>query len=778
MKKFIKAIIPANPTSITIYLTLAVLILFYYGVSFLDLMELKTYDLRFKSRGKLSATPEIVIAVLDEKSLDTEGRWPWPRSKIARFIDTLSEEGAKVISFDIVFSEPDENSNLKIIKQFDEIIAALDIRNKSLKEFVDQSKINADNDLALATAIKNSRAKVVLGYFFHQTEEELNYRVEEGERRRQLALIDKSKYGLINWAAGSVDSDPFIEYFMPEANLEMLSGSADGSGYFNVEPDADGVVRLMPLVIRCCKEISPALPTGRDKIELSPGAPNEPDKKEIFPALPVRSVWHYLDEPDLIVEMESVGLKGIRMGKLFIPTDEKGRLLINYLGPAKTFPHYSITDILQKKLPKGTFKDKIVLVGATAVGIYDLRNMPFSGVFPGVEIHATVMDNILTQRFLHKPEWTRIYDFLAIIVLGMVVGIAIPRLSAVNGMLFSISLFFIHILSSRFFFVQFGSWVNIVYPLLGLVLIYTSLTVYHYVTEERERKKIKGAFSFYVSSSVVNEMLKSPEKLKLGGDKRNLSVLFSDIRGFTTISEALSPEDLVHLLNEYLTVMTDIVFKYEGTLDKYMGDAVMAIYGAPLEQADHPSKACASALDMMKGLRQLNEEWIKGGKSPLDIGIGINTGMMMVGNMGSAQRFDYTVMGDAVNLGSRLEGANKNYQTNILISEYTYERVKNDFVCMELDIVKVKGKNLPVRIYQLVGQNDVPAEHVKGIQNFHKGLQQYKKQKWDEAIKIFQTVNALSQNIPAADLFVERSRNLKSNPPSPDWDGVFTMTTK
>jgi len=355
----------------------------------------------------------------------------------------------------------------------------------------------------------------------------------------------------------------------------------------------------------------------------------------------------------------------------------------------------------------------------------------------------------------------------------------LPRLDAIKGILITGFLFISHIFITRLFFTKSSLWLNMVYPLLVLVLIYIGLTLYRYITEEREKNKIKGAFSHYVSNDVVNEMLKSPEKLKLGGDKKNLSVLFSDIRGFTTISEGLTPEELVNLLNEYLTVMTDVVFKYDGTLDKYIGDALMAIYGAPFEQHDHPSKACHSALDMMEGLSHLNEQWISEGKKPLDIGIGINSGMMMVGNMGSNQRFDYTVMGDAVNLGARLEGANKAYRTNILISDSTYERVKNEFICMELDGVKVKGKNCPVNIYQLVGRpEEISNDYIALIGLFHKGLRFYKNQRWDEAIDAFRMIMTEHGGMYAADLYINRSLDLKKNPPEADWDCVFTMETK
>jgi adenylate cyclase len=323
-----------------------------------------------------------------------------------------------------------------------------------------------------------------------------------------------------------------------------------------------------------------------------------------------------------------------------------------------------------------------------------------------------------------------------------------------------------------------GIWVNVVYPLLGLFLTYTSLTVYHFMTEERERKKIKGAFSYYVSKSVMNEMLQHPDRLKLGGDKKDLTVLFSDIRGFTSISEGMSPEELVTLLNEYLTVMTDIVFKYEGTLDKYIGDAIMAIYGAPIVRQNHPASACQSALHMMRELETLNKRWLSEGKKPVDIGIGINTGLMMVGNMGSEQRFDYTVMGDAVNLASRLEGANKEYKSHILISETTYDRVKAEFVCMEVDTIRVVGKNIPVRIYQLLGHENIPDTRLAAADSFQKGLELYKNRQWDEAISRFVMVKESDRGLHVADEYIKRCELLKKNPPPGDWDGIFTLKTK
>ena len=308
---------------------------------------------------------------------------------------------------------------------------------------------------------------------------------------------------------------PFLRAYAPESNLAILTDAAAASGYFSLQSDQDGIVRWMPLMIQ----------GGED----------------LFPPLAVAVAWHYLDTPQLTVQVGPYGVEGIRMGQRFIPTDESGQLLINYLGPPKTFPHFSISDILHGKVPSGTFTDKIVLVGATATGTYDMRSTPFSTVYPGVEIHATVIDNILTQHFLTKPKWSTIYDLFAIIILGALIGIILPRLSALKGLLFATGLFMVHIVVARWLFVQAGVWLNLVYPLLALSTNYTALTVYRYVTEERERKKIKGAFTHYVSPVVIEEMLKDPERLKLGGDEKVLTVLFSDLQGFTSASERYTP---------------------------------------------------------------------------------------------------------------------------------------------------------------------------------------------------------------------------------------------
>jgi adenylate cyclase len=485
----------------------------------------------------------------------------------------------------------------------------------------------------------------------------------------------------------------------------------------------------------------------------------------------------YLDWPMLTLKLGQ-GVELIKLDTIEIPTDESGRMLINYLGSFKTFPHYSITDILHKRLPPELFKDKIVLVGVTAIGVYDLRVTPFSPVYPGVEIHANVIDNILHQNFLKHSIWTKGLDVLSIICFGLIMGLAVPRLKAVQGILLCLGLLVVFVIANTFIFIHYNVWLNLIYPTLTMMTVYLGITVYRYVTEEREKKKIRGAFQYYLTASVITEMLKDPSKLKLGGDKKDLTVLFSDIRGFTTVSEKLSPEDLVHLLNEYLTAMTDIVFKYDGLLDKYMGDAVMAVYGAPLDQPDHALRACLTALDMINALKKLQEKWSAEGRPVLDIGVGINSGAMVVGNMGSEMRFDYTVMGDSVNLGSRLEGINKEYGTNIVISEFTYAAVKDALLCRELDSVRVKGKKLPVKIYELVGVKEDAPQWEQFLVQFNEGLAKYKEMRWDDAIAAFGKALEVRPGDPPAEMYIKRCRELKEQPPEGEWDGVFTMTKK
>jgi adenylate cyclase len=741
--------------SLTLGAILFVLGLFWLGVPLLDFVELKTYDLRFASRGYLSPSPTVAMTVIDEDSLDAEGRWPWPRSKIAALITTLSRDGAKVIGFDIAFVEPDENSELGFIDRLGRKVDALGIKDPRLATFIGDSKVAADNDLALANAIRGSSAAVILGYFFHMSQADLGQPLAPREIDRRLQQIGSSKYPLTAYRQGAtMDAVPFIGAYAPETNLEAFSAVTASAGYFSVTSDPDGIVRWMPLVIRA--------------------------GEGLFPPLAVLAAWHYLGRPPLIVQAGPHAVDGVQLGERFIPTDEHGRLLVNFLGPPKTFPHFSISEVLAGRFERGMFKDRIVLVGATAIGTHDLRSTPLSPVYPGIEIHATVIDNILTKRFLARPGWSTVYDLLAIVALAVAIGLGLPRMRAIRGLLLAAGLFVLYVLAARWMFVHWRVWLNLVYPLLALSVNYLALTVYYYVSEERQRKQIKETFRQYVAPVVVEEMLKDPGRLKLGGEEKVLTVLFSDLEGFTTYSERYSPHEMIDLLHEYYDRMTEQIFANQGTLKEYVADELMAIFGAPIEQSDHATRACAAALAMRDARNALGSNWSRLGRPHLEARTGINSGPMLVGNLGSSYRFAYGVLGDQVNLGSRLEGLNRVYGTEILIGENTARLVDGSFVLREVDMVRVKGRTQAVRIYELLATSGaaLPREQDEALHLYALALEAYRKQLWADALGLFEQSLALWPEDGPSRVMAERSQSYRDARPPENWDGVFEQLAK
>jgi adenylate cyclase len=749
MKQRIMNILQISPFKITLFVIVLSLLLFFLDFRFLRFMELKTLDLRMVSRGAMATGGETVIAVVDDESIKEMGRWPWPRTTIAKLVDSLKAGGVKAIGFDIVFSEPDHNSSLKTIDELSSEMKKQGI-NGSTIALLNKKRETADIDAILARSIARAQ-NVTLGHYFYIGAED-NLILAQKDIAQRAERIKNSRYQIINSSDRNPDDSRIRNAYAPEVNIKIISDAAQNSGYFNTMPDTDGTMRWSPLVIKF--------------------------QNNYYPSLAISLLMQYLNWPMLSLNLEKYGVESIKIGNITIPTDDRGRLLINYMGPAKTFPHYSINDIIKGKIPAEKLRNKIVLVGITATAVYDLRVTPFSPVYPGVEIHANVIDNILHQNFLIFSSLIRLIDIIAIIVFGLAMGLIITRMRAVSGAFVAFIIVGVFIAGNLYAFFHFNIWLTLVYPVLTMIVIYLGITIYHYIKEEREKKKIRSAFQYYLTASVINEMLKDPTKLKLGGDKKDLSVLFSDIRGFTTISEQLTPEELVRLLNEYLTAMTNIVFKYNGLLDKYMGDAIMAVFGAPLDQPDHARRACLTALEMMSELHKLQKKWEAEGRPVLNIGIGISTGEMVVGNMGSEMRFDYTVMGDMVNLGSRLEGINKEYGSNIILSEFTYNVVQDSMSCRELDWVRVKGKNKPVKIFELLGEKKDEGNWKDLITSFEKGLMLYREAKWDEAIASFQQVLTIRADDFASSLYIERCKNLKEQPPAQPWDGVFTMTKK
>jgi adenylate cyclase len=734
-----------------------VVALFYLQLDFFEALELRTYDLRLRSRGPLEPSGEVVLALIDESSLDVEGRWPWPRTRMATLVERLSDAGARVIVFDVGFLEPDDNSNLGWIERIERTLAGFEIDDRRLDEALDTWQAEADTDGALARSIGRSQAPVVLGYFFHAMpgEGEAAYRMDPEEIDRQLELIEASQYASVQ-IRGGVAASPFERAYAPEGNLPELARAAASSGTFTIRQDIDGIVRWMPLALEC--------------------GPLE----EVFPPISVLAAWHYLGEPPMTVHVGPTGVEGIQMGERFVPTDARGRMLVNYAGPPLTFPHFSIGDLLAGNVPEQQIRDRIVLVGATATGTYDMRATPFGTVFPGVEIHASVVDNLLRGDFVTRPGWGALYDLAVIVALALLTGFALPKLGAMSSAALTAGLFVLHVLVAQLVFVELGVWLSIVYPLLALGTTYTRLTLAAYLTEQRERRKVQGAFGQYVAPVVVQQILEDPAKLELGGEERVLSVLFSDLQGFTSASERFSPREMTQFLSEYYGRMTELIFAEEGMLKEYVGDELMAIFGAPVHHKDHARRACAAALAMQRQRGAMSEEWQRIGRPALVARTGVNSGPMLVGNIGSEYRMSYGAVGDNVNLGSRLEGLNKQYGSEVLIGENTAGLLGDAFVLRELDQVRVVGKNEPTRIYELLADRGtgLPAERDKAVRAYQAGLEAYRAQRWTDAMGCFGECSAHWPEDRVAPTMRERCRDYAASPPGEGWDGVYEATKK
>jgi adenylate cyclase len=422
----------------------------------------------------------------------------------------------------------------------------------------------------------------------------------------------------------------------------------------------------------------------------------------------------------------------------------------------------------------------VVLIGATAVGTHDLRSTPIAPVYPGTEIHATVVDNILTGRTLERPRWWKVFDLLSIVGLTATLGWVLPRLRAVTGLVFQSALLGAFLALAAWLFARHGVWIDVVHPVLAISVNYTGLTTYRFLSEERERRRIKSTFRQYVAPGVVEEMLKNPQQLKLGGEEKILTVLFSDLEGFTGYSERYSPREMIAILSEYYGRVTEQVFAHRGTLKEYVGDELMAFFGAPFEQADHAGRACSAALAMREKRLALNSEWAAMGRPQLRARTGINSGPMLVGNLGSKYRFAYGVLGDQVNLGSRLEGLNRVYGTEILMGENTARLVGDAFVLRDVDLVRAKGKQQAIRVYELVARSraSLPLEQGEALALYGAGMKAYREQRWNEALALFeQASSAWPQDGPSRTM-AERCRTYQAAPPGDGWDGVFEQTLR
>lgn len=761
MKSYLKL----NHYTIFMVVTLAALLLPFVASNFTGRFELLVQDLYFNLRGPVVPGDEVVIATIDEKSIDALGRWPWHRNVMADLVDRLTEYDAKVFGFDVVFSSPETMVGVAQLQQArQELVRRTGGADSAVVAALDQAIRAADTDQRFHDALKDSR-RAVLGHFFHFSRQGLEH-LSEAEMADYLRVVAKSRYSGIKKEPGaSLHALNLRTAYAVETSIDKIASATKRAGYFNFYPEVDGSVRKVPLLVKY-----------RDLVEM------EGEDDYIFPPLSLSVLRKYLKSAILVwidrSGVEKVALTGLR--SFAVPTNLRGEMRINYYGPGNTFPHYSIVDILEKRIPPERLKGKMVLVGPTATAIEDLRVTPFDKVFPGVEVHATIIDNILHGRILADPFIpSLVIDIVSVLLVGLLLLWALLRLGPLLGGVVVLGTTAVILGGHYYCFSQRMIVLHSVPPLLELTFVSLALPVYRFVLQEREKRYIQGAFSQYLSPAVIEQIIENPSLLKLGGLRKEMTVFFSDVAGFSSVSEKLDSEALVKLLNEYLTAMTDIVLRHEGTIDKYEGDAIIAFFGAPMDEPEHARKCCRMALDMADKIHELQDKWESEGRPRLKVRMGINTGAMVVGNMGSDMRMDYTVMGDAVNLAARLEGANKEYGTSIMISEHTCAACRDHIEVRELDAIRVVGKEETVVVYELLGRRGgLTPERQQLLALYNEGLGLYRRREWRQAAELFAGILEKHPDDGPALTYMERCLDYQIRPPGKNWDGVYTLKIK
>lgn len=715
--------------------------------------EQKTIDARMRFRGTAEAAPEVVVCAIDATSVDRLGQWPWPREVMGDLIRRLHEAGARAIALDIVFSEPSrggpgqDEALAAAIREAGNVVLGYYMTNETLEGGEVSPAPEPDQGPASGAAAGKGAAEAAAGT---GTAGAAAMKSAAGGAATEMLLPSPVELALT--PPGGFPEVPV--YSRAETNIPLLTRAQPLAGQFLSIPDTDGTVRHYPMIV------------------LLDG--------QFYPSLALRAVQVFLGTPPIQVRPYQGRLPLVSLGELEVPTSEKGELWVNFRGPyGRTFAYYPIADVLSGRVRDSAFAGRLVFIGATETGIGDTKTSPFDITVPGIEVHATVADNLLHRRFIRDGAPEAMLGIAALLLLGALCGTT-PGLTRrpVLGAAAATGLLLVYALVAQVVFTTFSRHLYLLLPELGGVLAFTVSAVRQTVFVEAKARQIRGTFQRFVSPAIVEEMLRHPEEVRLSGEKRELTILFSDIRGFTSISETLPPDKIVTLLNEYLSPMTDIVLETGGTLDKYMGDAIMAFWGAPVAQDDHARRALGAALAMQARLVEMNREWPERGFPRLASGVGVNTGEVSVGNMGSNKLFDYTVIGDHVNLGSRLEGLTKMYGVRIIVSEYTVAKVPLGFVFRELDRVRVKGKKEPVRIYELMGAEGDAGMPRDFIQSFEYAVEMYRAGRFDQAESLFRDGLRQRPEDHTCALYLERLAALGAAPAPDGWDGVTNMTEK
>jgi adenylate cyclase len=679
----------------------------------------------------------VVIVDIDEKSLKAIGQWPWPRTRVADLITRLTQMGALVVAFDIVFAEPDRMSPNVAADAFRDLDEATRAKLRALPS----------SDTVLADALRQSR--VVLG------ESGLPFAVAQPAGMQPP----------VGLATMGGDPQPFLLNFPGLLrNVPVLEQAASGRGLFTIRAERDGIVRRVPIVMQA--------------------------QGTVMPSLSLEMLRVVSGSSTVLIRSDHAGIQNASVPGFVISTDRNGQLWIHF-APHDSERYVSAADVLAGQIPADRVARRLVLVGTSAVGLLDSKTTPIDPVMPGVEIHAQVLENVLTDSVLSSPNYAIGVELCAAFLLGIAIIWLAPILNPVLLLIVGVGIVAVTVGASWYFYLQDRLLFDFTYPLLSSALVYLTLVFSNYISEQAQRRRIRSAFGQYLSPALVEQLAQSPDKLVLGGEEREMSILFSDVRGFTTISELYKddPQGLTSLMNSFLTPLTNAIIDHKGTIDKYMGDAVMAFWNAPLHDALHEYNACEAALEMLHRVDTLNREREQhAGETgqrfiPIKVGVGINTGKCVVGNMGSDLRFNYSVLGDPVNLASRLEGQSKNYGVPIIIGSKTASGLHDKFAVLELDCITVKGKTEPESVFTVLGRADVAGSDRFGRLKKSVGemLARFRQQDFTGATRSIARCREVDDGFGLGtlfDLYAERIRIFAQNPPPPDWNGVFVLESK
>lgn len=713
---------------------------------FLDRAESILYDLRVQLTMPGTPDERVVVLDLDDRSINEVGQWPWRRDVIAELVTkTMDDYGARVLGFDMVFAEPDRSDDLAVLE---ELAAGELAGDPAFLDAVDRRRPALMRDQIFGRAL--SGREIVLGYVFQHG--------LEGSGGVQLGQLPEP---LITEA----NDDTRIDYVVPTgytANLPVLQDGAPTAGFFdNPSVDSDGIFRRVPTLQRW--------------------------DGDLYPSLALELVRRYLGSPPLEFaffsgadsDRDSLDLDWLRIGDLDIPVDGETNVLVPYRGPLRTIDYVSAVDVLNGTAQRFLLQDRIVLLGTSAAGLLDLRSTPVGDQYPGVEVHANIVSGILSGRLKHHPRFVQGIEVLGLLFIAGLITWLLPRFSIFPALGVGVTLIAMVIGGNLFLWTYADYYIPMAPPVSFTAALYVVHMLFGFFIETRNKRHLADQFGHYVPPELVEEMDANPEmEFSMEGESREMTVLFSDVRNFTSISEGLPPKDLADMMNAYLTPMTRVIQKRRGTIDKYIGDAIMAFWGAPLKDPDHGEHAVRAALEMLRTVEMINVDFRAKGWPEFTTGIGLSSGAMSVGNMGSEFRMAYTVLGDTVNLGARLEGLTKEYGVRILASEETKMQAPS-YAFIELDAVRVKGKDKPVSIFEPIClRSELTSEDKQNLLRHKQALAAYRNMDWDTAEREFFFLNQNTDRKDLYEMYLKRVSHFKDEPPPPGWDGVFTFTTK